>query len=245
MKILYKTVLTIALLLALSYAPASADVPGLMSYQGILKDSNGDPVTIPTTVIFTIYDDPSLSDPSNIKWQETHVIDADDNGLFAILLGDGVVAVPITDDVFNGPDRWLGIQVEGETEQTPRTRMTASAYSQRVSTVDGSTGGTISGDVAIASDLNIDGDIIATGKATIGPNHLNTGICGFVSGDSNMVSGNMSTVAGGYNNKAIGDESFIGGGRHNLVEGLRSSICGGYANKAYGEDDAIGGGLYL
>jgi hypothetical protein len=152
-----RSIIVIFIILGTS-AIAMASTPGLMSYQGILKDSEGNPVTTTTTIIMTIYDDATAGDPSNIKWQETHLITPDENGLFSAILGEGVVPIAITDDVFNGPDRWLGIQVAGEDEQSPRTRIVSNAFSQRVSTVDGATGGTISGDVSIASNLNVYGE---------------------------------------------------------------------------------------
>ena len=232
-------------ILALVISPiARADVPGLISYQGILKNSEGDPVTEAVNVTFTIYDDASASDPSNIKWQETHSVTPDANGLFIVLLGAGSPAVPITDDVFSGPDRWLGTQVESQSEMTPRTRITSYAYAQRISTVDGASGGSITGDVSIASNLNIDGDLNASGKATIGTGHTNTGTGAFVAGTGNTASGNNSTVGGGTVNNASAEVSTVGGGASNTASGYQSTVAGGYAGMASGETATIGGGWH-
>lgn len=236
--------LTIAMLAMVVSPAVMAGVPGLISYQGMLKNSEGDPVTETVNVTFTIYDDASASDPSNIKWQETHSVSPDDNGLFIVLLGAGSPAVPITDDVFDGPDRWLGIQAEGQSEMTPRTRITSYAYAQRISTVDGATGGAITGDVSIASDLTVDGDLYASGKATIGTGHTNSGAGSFVAGTGNTASGDNSTIGGGANNIASGDQSTIGGGTSNTASELQSTIAGGYAGIAGGESVTIGGGWH-
>lgn len=223
---------------------ALADVPGLISYQGILKDTDGEPITTPVSAVFTIYDDPAASDPANIKWQETHSVTPDDNGLFMALLGAGSPAVPITNEVFEGPDRWLGVRVEGESEMTPRTRVVSFAYSQRVGTVDGASGGVISGDVSIASDLSISGNLNATGKATIGAGHTNTGTAAFVAGENNTALGAYGTVGGGMNNITGGDYGFVGSGLSNSASGLQSVVGGGYANQASGESNFIGSGWH-
>jgi len=229
-------VLIVATAMVISTVAVKADVPTLISYQGVLLDSDGHPVITPANVTFTLYDTPS---DGIVIWQETQLVEFDEDGCFNVILGE---TTPVTDDVFDDPVRWLGVQVEGDDELIPRNRIVSVAYANRISTIDGATGGTISGDVAIQSDLDVDGDIRVTGKATIGLNHTNTGFASFVAGDINTVTGDYSTVAGGWNNTASGDESFIGGGRNNTAEGLRSAICGGYSNKAYGEDNAIGGG---
>jgi len=239
-----KLLITLCIVSVFFSAFAFADVPGLLSYQGVLKDSEGDPVSTVTTIVMTIYDDATASDPANIKWQETHLVTPDENGLFTAILGQGVVPIALTDDVFDGPDRWLGVKIQGDDEQSPRTRIVSNAFSHRVSTVDGSTGGTISGDVSIASDLAVDGNINASGHATIGLDHINSGLGGtFVAGDSNTVAGNRSTIAGGFHNVINSQESFIGGGIGNFIgDSIQTVICGGYANKALGATNFIGSG---
>jgi hypothetical protein len=124
-----------------------AEAPGLMGYQGVLLDSEGDPVTAPINVTFTIYD--SSSDGATI-WQETQLVEFDENGRFDVSLG---VTNAITDDVFSDPDRWLGLQVEGDDELVPRTRIVSVAYSHRVGTIDGVTGGIIEGDVTVTGTI--------------------------------------------------------------------------------------------
>src|SRR4030067_1509385 len=96
-------------------------VPGLMSYQGRMTDSDGNAITDTLSLIFTIYDDPILGDPGNILWDESHPGVSIIEGLFQAILGAGNPAEPITDGIFPGPGRWLGIRVEGGAG--PRTRL--------------------------------------------------------------------------------------------------------------------------
>jgi len=99
----------------------------LISYQGLLTDDGGDPVTGTPSMTFTIYDAGGVS-----KWSESHPDVSVANGLFTVILGSQT-ALP--DSVFNGDDRLLGISVEGEDEIDPRTQLTSSpgaAVSRRV-----------------------------------------------------------------------------------------------------------------
>lgn len=138
--------LLIGLLLAY---PAFSGTPGYISYQGILKDSADVPITGIINLTFAIYDDSTAVAPSNLKWQETHLNVNVDKGLFRAILGAGSPPVAISDTIFSGSNRWLSIRIQGGAEQQPRTRMISVPYSQRIQTIDGATGGSISGAVSI------------------------------------------------------------------------------------------------
>lgn len=141
-----KATLMTAALLLLTAVSASTATPNVMSYQGRLLDNIGDAVTDGVySVQFTIYDDPVAG---NSKWTETQNVTTS-GGLFSVVLGS---INPIADSVFNGADRYLGITVEADPELSPRTQLTTSPYAQRISTVDGSTGGSIAGDVDVSSN---------------------------------------------------------------------------------------------
>lgn len=251
------TLLAITTLLA---SDVFSEVPGLLSYQGVLLDSDGNPLPEPANVTFTIYDLPS---GGNVYWQETQEVDFDETGRFDVLLG---TFNPMDDVVFSDPVRWIGIQVEGDTELTPRTRIVSVSYAHRIGTIDGGAGGSISGDVSI------DGGLFVSENATIGPDNSNTGLNGFVAGrdntatDSmttigggryNIVAGNYSSIAGGFNNEsaqrysaiaggAYNDASdtaaFVGGGLGNSADGVYSVVAGGSSNFATGRNSFIGGG---
>jgi hypothetical protein len=215
---------------------AGADVPTLISYQGVLLDSDGHPVITPANVTFTLYDQPS---GGTMIWQETQLVEFDEDGCFDVILGE---TSPVTDDVFDDPIRWLGIQVEGDDELEPRTRIVSVAYANRISTVDGASGGAITGDVSIQSNLSVDGDFSATGKATIGTGHSNTGACAFVAGETNTASGDYSAVSGGQSGTAGGSYSVIGGGQANSTSTSYNTIGGGSGNSVQSEYGTVCGG---
>lgn len=203
------------LLAALS---AHAEVPQMINYQGRLTDGAGEPLDTTVSMEFAIYDD---STGGVLKWAEAHPSVVVEGGIFSVILG---ASVPIDDSVFNQPDRWLGITVGTDPELMSRTRLVSVGYSHRVSTVDGATGGIISGDVSIQSDL------VVSGKATIGPGHTNSGTYAFVAGENNEASGDRSTVGGGSINHATGEFSTIVGGGENSAGGDYSAVLGGRNN---------------
>jgi hypothetical protein len=152
-------VLVVLLSIALLSTIALADVPGLMNYQGTLTDDSG--VSLDTTVAmtFSVYTD---STAGIQVWTETQAAVVVSSGIFNVLLGS---VNTIEDTVFNGPDRWLGIQVGGDAEMTPRQRIASVGYAF----VAGSGGGASDGDWTIDGDdmySAVSGDV---GIGTISP----------------------------------------------------------------------------
>jgi hypothetical protein len=141
-RVVNTVVLTVMALAALA-SLATADVPQMLNYQGKLTDSLGEPLDTTVSITFTIYDD---SSGETSKWTETQPTVTVVGGLFNVVLGG---SVSIDDSVFNGPGRFLGIQVGTDPEITPRTRLISAPYSHRVSTVDRASGGLIRGKVGI------------------------------------------------------------------------------------------------
>ncbi|HEX2896763.1 MAG TPA: hypothetical protein VHP63_01770 [candidate division Zixibacteria bacterium] len=133
-----------------------ADIPKQMNYQGILSGSTGNPLADSTVdVEFRIYD---AAAGGNSVWAETLSVTTDDEGRFNITLGQ---INPIEDTVFGVTERYLSINVESSGEISPRTKLTSVGYSNRVSTVDGASGGGIIGHTTIyGSGLD---DLIALG----------------------------------------------------------------------------------
>jgi len=102
---------------------AWADIPKQINFQGILKDSLGNPYPDGNySITFRIYD---AASGGNILWQEGQLI-AISGGLFTHLLGS---AIPIPESVFDDSLRWLGIQVAGNPEITPRRQLVSVPYS--------------------------------------------------------------------------------------------------------------------
>jgi hypothetical protein len=162
MKRLVSLTIVVTIALWALAATTTAQVPNQMQYQGYLTDDGGSPLDTTVDMEFVIYDD---SVGSGIIWSETHLDVTVDDGVFEVILGS---VSGVTQDVVSDSVRWLGITVGDDSEIYPRTKLVTVPYAFRVGTVDGATGGIISGDVAIQSDLDLDGDLSVTGKVGIG-----------------------------------------------------------------------------
>ena len=105
----------------------TASVPRTMTYQGILKDISGDPVTNDTlNITFRIFNSPS--DIIELWSEEIEVI-TDDEGYFSAMLSD----LNLSFDV----DYYLELEVEGGSgPMTPRQKMNMAAYSAYADTCD-------------------------------------------------------------------------------------------------------------
>lgn len=114
--------------------------------------------------------------------------------------------------------------------------------------LDASTDSVGIGTSAPSEKLDVVGNFVVSGKATIGPNTINTGLNAFSAGENNEVIGDHSVVGGGRLNSARGDYSVIAGGGgatfndSNFALGNKSSIGGGDGNIAGGPRSVIGGG---
>jgi hypothetical protein len=102
--------------------PVQAQSPNLVNYQGVLKDSGGNPLTGTYSITFSLY---SVSTGGTALWTETQGSVSVSNGLFSVLLGS---VTPLTPSEFSGTDRWLGVTVGGDPEMTPRQRIASVPY---------------------------------------------------------------------------------------------------------------------
>ncbi len=99
-----------------------------MNYQGLLTDNNNNPVSDSShNVSFKIYDETDM-----VRWEELHTITTI-NGLFTVQLGSN--GSPLTADVFNHAECWLGITVDADPEITPRTQLNTVPYAFMVGSV--------------------------------------------------------------------------------------------------------------
>src|SRR3990167_5494963 len=108
-----------------------AAVPWMINYQGRLTDATGKSITGSYTMTFRLYD---ASTGGTEQWEEEQTISIAeaDNGIFNVILGS--VAVLSTVD-FNTP-MWLSVQVSGDSEMTPRQRLTATGYAMNADQID-------------------------------------------------------------------------------------------------------------
>ena len=109
--------------------PVSADVPQLLSYQGVLADAGGVAVPDgPYNITFRIYDVPS---GGSALWTETDAVQVG-KGIFNATLGN---VTPLASLKFDKA-YYLSISVEGGAE-LPRQALTASPYSLNAQAVVG------------------------------------------------------------------------------------------------------------
>ncbi|MCC6525242.1 MAG: collagen-like protein [Polyangiaceae bacterium] len=100
---------------------ALAQVPQSITQQGRLYDGNGQPITGPLDVAFSLYTSAGAATPI---WSETHTITFDD-GYFSVTLG---TIDPMDTTVFDGSVRHLGIKVGTDPEMTPRAAVHSVPY---------------------------------------------------------------------------------------------------------------------
>ena len=100
-------------------------VPRTMTYQGILKDGDGNPIQNESKdIIFRIYDDATAGE---LEWDETIQITTDDGGYFTATLSN--VEIPFDEDY------WLELEVDSEI-LSPRQKLNMVAYAAVSDTAD-------------------------------------------------------------------------------------------------------------
>ena len=104
----------------LESSPAS--VPEMINYQGVLTDGEGNPLNTTVEMTFAIYD---AASGGTALWSETHPSVQVNGGLFNVLLGS---VNPISSDIFDGSDRWLGLAVDDDPEMVPRQQIASVPY---------------------------------------------------------------------------------------------------------------------
>ena len=113
--------LPLAVLLSTLASPAVAQIPRVISFQGVLLDESGNRRPDGTYVLtFALYDSDS---GSGAMWTETQSADVE-NGVFSVNLGEVNPLSPPFDKPY-----WLGTSVDGAAELTPRIAITAAPYS--------------------------------------------------------------------------------------------------------------------
>ncbi|MBD3287773.1 hypothetical protein GF337_03125 [candidate division KSB1 bacterium] len=116
----YIFLFSVSVLILVSFTTLSqAQIPASISYQGCLKNNNGDPQTGTFNLLFKLYE--SESGGSAI-WSENHIGVQVENGYFDVIL-TGLAQLPFTKQY------WLGIYINGGQELTPRSRFTSVPYS--------------------------------------------------------------------------------------------------------------------
>jgi hypothetical protein len=106
-----------------------AAVAEVIVVQGQLSDDQGQAWSGLAPIEFSIHDSPANGSQLWAEVQEVEVLD----GLFSVTLG---VVIPLDDDLFASPDRWLGINVDGAGEQAARFRLSNSPMTIHANAVE-------------------------------------------------------------------------------------------------------------
>jgi hypothetical protein len=129
-------------------------VPRMINYQGKATDASGNPVPDGDyQVRFYIYDHPTAG---NFLWGEMFFTVHTTGGLFTHLLGSNS---PVPDSLFAKYDSlYLAVMFNYEW-QTPRTPLVSTGYAFRVNSVDGASGGEITGQISVPDGIIMGGTI--------------------------------------------------------------------------------------
>jgi hypothetical protein len=121
MKAAWITAVVMAVM-AWGLSPCTAEVPRTINYQGQLNMAEGEPVDSTILMVFRIYADSVSQDP---LWEEIQEAVEVTDGLFNVLLGS---VTPISEQVFNGSERYLGLTVGNDDEMQPRRPLVSVVY---------------------------------------------------------------------------------------------------------------------
>lgn len=150
----------VGLFLLLTIVPVAthATVPQQINYQGILADSDGNPVPDGDyDMLFKIYNTPTEGTP---LWSQDQTVTVT-NGIYNVILGqEGNELDP---DDFDG-NLYLGVQVGTDLEMTPRQKITATAFSLKAAKADSVADGAITS-VMIANGA-VDTEKVASNAIT-------------------------------------------------------------------------------
>ena len=111
---------------------AFADVPALINYQGKIADADGLPVEGELSITFRIYD--AASGGSSL-WEEAQTVMVL-NGVYNTLLGS---VSAFDEDLFDGAERYLSIQVGDDEESSSRSQLVSTPYAMNAKYFDGMT----------------------------------------------------------------------------------------------------------
>lgn len=114
----------LALMAMMAAAPAMAQIPQTISYQGVLRTATGDLASGTFKLTIRLYD---VSTGGTAIWSEVHDNVTVTNGVFNVILG-GATGTPVPLNLAFDKTYFLGISVNNSNELTPRTEFTSAPY---------------------------------------------------------------------------------------------------------------------
>jgi hypothetical protein len=102
--------------------PATLTVPGTVPFQGFLTDGGGMPLDGTVDLQLRLWDVAAGGAP---LWTEAHIGVSVSQGVFDVRLGS---ETPLPAGIFDGSDRYLGVEVDGGGELSPRTLLGTTPY---------------------------------------------------------------------------------------------------------------------
>ena len=123
--------LTVSVLTAMSTTSLAADIQ--LTHSGRLLDALGTPVQSGTSVTVRLYDAVD-ADVADALWEDTYSPNIQD-GYYTLLLGADTPA--LSDSLFDGSPRYIGISTSVGGESTPRQLLTSVPYAAHATNVGG------------------------------------------------------------------------------------------------------------
>lgn len=123
------TTIFAALALTLFSSVSAAAVPAEMHFQGVLTDNEGAPLSGQHSITVSLYD---AQQGGALLWTQVSQLEVV-GGVVDLVLGE---STSISADILSSPQLWLGVQVDGDDELTPRQKLASVPYAARAAVAD-------------------------------------------------------------------------------------------------------------
>ena len=153
-----KTAKLILVVLVLCFASSAFAVPTVISHQGRVLSSNGEPMSGVTGITFKLF---SGATGGSALWTQSMDVTFDD-GHYSVVLGPGTPS--LSTDFFDGSDLYLEVTIDGADPFGPRHRVVSVPYAMRA--------GSVTGEVVAVGGLVVDGQELVDGDGKLATTDL-------------------------------------------------------------------------